>query len=131
MQSKFRAESPLSVRASRARNRGYVYHLYSRMGSSVPSRSCPRRTPRGGWPASSCRVGADGVAVAGQLGEALSGFVSRHRSVVDLTADRPLKHRHVDERGLGMEMTRRVATRAVFDERALDALAGNVWQLAL
>src|SRR5262249_48813136 len=37
-------------------------------------------------------IGADGVAVAGQLGEALSSLVRRHRSVVDLTADRPLKH---------------------------------------
>ena len=34
-------------------------------------------------------IGADAVAVAGQLGEALSGLVGRHRSVVDLTADRP------------------------------------------
>src|SRR6516164_9371335 len=33
-------------------------------------------------------VGADAVAVAGQLGEALSGLVGRHRSVVDVTADR-------------------------------------------
>src|SRR5215510_1099676 len=34
-------------------------------------------------------IGADGVAVAGQLGEALSRLVGRHRSVVDLAA--PLK----------------------------------------
>ena len=32
------------------------------------------------------------MAVAGQLGEALSGLVGRRRSVVDLTADRPLEH---------------------------------------
>src|SRR6516162_6476914 len=37
-------------------------------------------------------IGADAVAVAGQLGEALSGLVGRRRSVVDLTADRPLEH---------------------------------------
>jgi adenylate cyclase len=30
-----------------------VLNLSSRMGSSVPSRSCPPRTPRGAWPASS------------------------------------------------------------------------------
>ena len=47
-------------------------------------------------------IGADLVAVAGQLGEALSGLVDRHRSVVDLTADRPLEHGRVDEGGLGM-----------------------------
>src|SRR6058998_2170578 len=68
-------------------------------------------------------IGADAVAVAGQLGEALSGLVGRHRSVVDLTADRPLKHGRVDEGGFGMRVTRRVAARAVFDEHALDALA--------
>src|SRR5262249_13149209 len=71
------------------------------------------------------------VAVAGQLGPALSGLVGRHRSVVDLTADRPLKHGRVDEGGFSMRVTRRVAARAVFDEYALDALAGNVWQLVL
>src|SRR5438128_771062 len=42
-------------------------------------------------------IGADAVAVAGQLGEALSGLVGRHRSVVDLTADRPLTHGRVYE----------------------------------
>src|SRR5215469_8740080 len=31
-----------------------VSNLSSRMGSSVLSRSCPPRTPRGAWPASSC-----------------------------------------------------------------------------
>src|SRR5215471_4930649 len=71
-------------------------------------------------------IGADAVAVAGQFGEALSGPVGRHRSVVDLTADRPLEHGRVDEGGFGMRVTRRVAARAVFDEYALDALAGNV-----
>ena len=35
-------------------------------------------------------IGNDTVAVAGQLGKAVSGLVGRHRSVVDLTADRPL-----------------------------------------
>ena len=38
-------------------------------------------------------IGADAVAVAGQLGEALSGLVDRHRSVIDLTADRSLEAR--------------------------------------
>src|ERR1700730_9442911 len=76
-------------------------------------------------------IGADGVVVGGQLGEALSGLVGRHRSVVDLTADRPLKNGRVDEGGSGMRVTRRVAARAVFDEHALDALAGNVRQLVL
>src|ERR1700746_3962789 len=42
-------------------------------------------------------IGADDVAVAGQLGEALSGLVGRHRSIIDLTADRSLKHGRVDE----------------------------------
>ena len=46
-------------------------------------------------------IGADAVALAGQLGKALPGLVGRYRSVVDLTADRPFKHRRVDERGLG------------------------------
>src|SRR5271170_8372720 len=76
-------------------------------------------------------IGADDVAVAGQLGEALSGLVGRHRSVVHLTADRPLKHGRVDEGGFGMRVTGRVAARAIFDEHALDALAGNVRQLVL
>src|SRR5437899_5909104 len=71
-------------------------------------------------------IGADAVAVAGELGEALSGLVGRHRSVVDLTADRSLEHGRVDERGFGVRVTGRVATWAVFDEHALDALAGNV-----
>ena len=31
-----------------------VSNLSSRMGSSVPSRSCPPRTPREAWPALSC-----------------------------------------------------------------------------
>ena len=44
-------------------------------------------------------IGADAVAVPGQLGEALSGLVDRHRSVVDLTAHRPLEHGRVDEGG--------------------------------
>src|SRR5438128_2229612 len=66
-------------------------------------------------------IGADGVAVTGQLGEALSGLVGRHRSVVDLTADRPLEHGRVDEGGFGVGVARRVAARAVFDEHALDA----------
>jgi hypothetical protein len=65
------------------------------------------------------------------LGEALSGPVGRHRSVVDLTADRPFEHGRVDENGFGMRVAGRVAARAVFDEHALDALAGNVRQLAL
>src|SRR4029450_9026738 len=69
--------------------------------------------------------------IAGQLGEALSGLVGRHRSVVDLTADLPLKHGRVDEGGFGVRVTRRVAARAVFGEHALDALAGNVRQLVL
>src|SRR5919204_1776150 len=76
-------------------------------------------------------IGADAVAVAGQLGEALSGLVGRHRSVVDLTEYFPLKHARIDEGGFGMRVTRRVAARAVFDEHALDALAGNVRQLVL
>src|SRR2546426_3153137 len=76
-------------------------------------------------------IGADAVAVAGQLGEALSRLVGRHRSVVDLTADRPLKHGRVDEGGFGIRVARRVAARAVFEEHALDALAGNVRQLVL
>ena len=63
-------------------------------------------------------IGADPVAVAGQLGEALSGLVDRHRSVVDLTADRPLERGCVDEGGFGMRVAGRVAARAVFDEHA-------------
>src|ERR687888_1947703 len=76
-------------------------------------------------------IGADAVAVAGQLGEVLSGLVGRHRSVIDLTADRPLKHGRVDEGGFAMRVASRVAARAIFDEHTLDALAGNVRQLVL
>src|SRR5262245_65896268 len=76
-------------------------------------------------------IGADGVAVAGQFGEALSRLVGHHRPVVDLTADRPLKHGRVDESGFWMRVTGRIAARAVFDEHALDALAGDVRQLVL
>src|SRR5262245_41979114 len=71
------------------------------------------------------------MAIAGQLGEAFPGRIGLHRSVVDLTADRSLEHGRVDEGGFGMRVTRRVAARAVFDEYALDALAGNVRQLVL
>jgi hypothetical protein len=70
-------------------------------------------------------IGADGVAVAWQLGEALSGSVGRHRSVVDLTADRPLEHGRVDEGGFGMRVARRVAARAVFDEHAWRSCGTN------
>ena len=70
-------------------------------------------------------IGADAVAVAGQFGEALSSLVGGHRSVVDLTSDRPLKHSRVDECGFGMRVAGRVAAGAVFDEHALDALAGE------
>src|SRR3954470_76321 len=73
-------------------------------------------------------IGADGVAVAGQFGEALSGLVGRLRSVVDLTPDRPLEHGRVDEGRFGMHVASRVAARAVFDEHTLDALAGDVRQ---
>jgi hypothetical protein len=76
-------------------------------------------------------IGADAVAVARQLGEALSGLIGRHRSVVDLTVDRPFKHGRVDECGFGMRVTGGVAARAIFDEHAFDALAGNIWQLVL
>ena len=76
-------------------------------------------------------IGADAVAVAGQLGEALSGLAGRHRSVIDLTVDRPLEHGRVDKGGFGMRVTGRVAVRTVFDEHALDALAGIVRQLVL
>jgi hypothetical protein len=76
-------------------------------------------------------IGTDVLAVAGQLGEAPSGLVDRHRSFVDLTADRSLEHGRVDEGGFGMRVNRRVAAPAVFDEYALDALAGNVRQLVL
>src|SRR5579862_3334505 len=71
------------------------------------------------------------MAIAGHLGEALSGLIDRHRSVVDLTADRSLEHGRVDEGGLGMSVSRRVTARPVFDEYALDALAGTVGQLVL
>src|SRR6266576_3925185 len=45
----------VSFAARAARRNGFNLNLSSRMGSSVPSRSCPPRTPRGAWPASSCR----------------------------------------------------------------------------
>src|SRR5262249_27359753 len=76
-------------------------------------------------------VGTDAVTVAGQFGEALSGLVGRYLSVVDLTADRPLKHGRVDEGGFGMRVAWRIAARAIFDEHALDTLARNVRQLVL
>src|SRR5260370_4635068 len=49
-------------------------------------------------------IGADAVAVAGQLGEALSGLVGRHRSVGDLTADRPLTNGRGDDGGVGVRL---------------------------
>src|SRR4029079_463036 len=76
------------------------------------------------------RIGADAVAVAWQLGPALSGVVDRHRPVVDLAADRPFEHGRVDE-GVPVGVGRRVPAWAVLDEHALDALAGNVRQLVL
>src|SRR5258708_30833709 len=60
-------------------------------------------------------IGADGVAVAGPLGEALSGLVSPYRSVVELTADRPLQHGPADEGGIAVRVARWLAARAVFD----------------
>jgi len=33
---------------------------------------------------------------SGRFGEALSGLVGRHRSVIELTADRPLEHGRVN-----------------------------------
>src|SRR5215471_13551211 len=41
-------------RRRRSRPTRKVFNFSSRMGSSVPSRSCPPRTPREAWPASSC-----------------------------------------------------------------------------
>src|SRR5689334_22159780 len=76
-------------------------------------------------------IGADAVDVAGYLGEALSGRVGHHWRIVDLTADRPLKHGRVDEGGFGMRVSLRVAARGVLDEHTLDALAGAVRQLVL
>src|SRR5256884_6513082 len=60
-------------------------------------------------------IGADAVAVPGQLGEALAGLVGRHRSVLYLTADRPPKHGRVDEGGCRMRVARRGNARARFD----------------
>src|SRR5215472_17850988 len=76
-------------------------------------------------------IGADAMAITWQLGEALSGLIGLHRSVVDLTADRSLEHGRVDEGGFGVSVSRRVAAWAVFDEHGLDALAGTVRQLVL
>src|SRR5689334_11230587 len=76
-------------------------------------------------------ISANGVTVLGQLGEALSSIVGRHRSVVDLTADRSLKNGRVNEGGFGVRVARRVTARAIFDEHTLDALAGDVRQLVL
>src|SRR6201982_406756 len=76
-------------------------------------------------------VSADAMPVARQFREALSRLVCGHRSVVDLTADRSLQHGRVDEGGFGVRVAGRVAARAVFNEDALDALAGDVWQFVL
>ena len=77
-------------------------------------------------------IGADGVAVAGQLEEALPGVVGRHRSVVDLTADRSLEHGRLDEGGFGMRVTGRIAARAVFDEHTRCSCRGTFgWQFVL
>src|SRR5437870_2917631 len=70
-------------------------------------------------------IGADAVAVAGQLGEALSDLVGRHRSVVDLAADRRLKHGRVDEGGFGMRVARRVAARPYSTSTPLMLLPGT------
>src|SRR5262249_40635715 len=75
--------------------------------------------------------GGGGVGGGGKLGETVSGLVGRRRSVVGLTADLPLEHGRVDEGGFGMRVTGRIAARAVFDQHALDAFAGNVRQLVL
>src|SRR5215469_5099110 len=96
------------------------------MGSLVPSRLCPPPTPRELGRLRLAGIGADAVAVVGQFGEALPDPVGRHRPVVDLTADRPLDHGCVDEGGFGMRVAGRVTAGAIFDEHALDALAGNV-----
>src|ERR1700722_10256188 len=69
-------------------------------------------------------IGADAVAVAGHLREVLSCLIGRHRSVVDLTLDLPLKHRRVDEGGFRVGVTSRVTAWAILDEHALDALSG-------
>jgi hypothetical protein len=66
------------------------------------------------------------VMITWLLGPALAGLISTLRRVVHFAADRPLEHGRVDEGGFGMRVARRVAARAVFDEHALDALAGNV-----
>src|SRR5262249_24880209 len=76
--------------------------LISRVGTSAPSRSCRRRTPPAVGRLGLAGIGADGVAIAGQLGKALSGLVGRHRSVIDLAAYRPLEQGRVDEGGFGM-----------------------------
>src|ERR1700756_3884702 len=76
-------------------------------------------------------VSADAMPVARQFREALSGLVRGHRPVVDLTADRSLQHGRVDEGGFGMRMAGGIAAGAVFNEDALDALAGDVWQFVL
>src|SRR6185312_8129182 len=76
-------------------------------------------------------IGADLVNLTGQLGEALSGFVDLLWPALDLTADRPLEHRRIDEGRFGMRVGRRVPARAVLDEHGLQALPGNVRQLVL
>src|ERR1700757_284496 len=65
-------------------------------------------------------IGADGVTVAGQLGEALSGLAGRHPSVVDLTAERPFEHGRVDEGGFGIRVAGRAAAWALFDKHACE-----------
>jgi len=77
------------------------------------------RTPRGAWRHRLAGIGADAVAVAGQL-EKLCPPRRCHGPLLTLTADRPLKHRRVDEADL--DACERVAARAVFDEHALELL---------
>jgi hypothetical protein len=53
-------------------------------------------------------------------------YAAMPMGMVEFSADRSLKHGRVDEGGFGMRVARRVAARAVFDEHALDALAGQL-----
>jgi hypothetical protein len=70
-------------------------------------------------------IGAESLAVAGQLGEALSGQVDRRGSVIDLAADRTLDHGRVDEGGFGMRVARRVTRPDRIRRARLDELRTN------
>jgi hypothetical protein len=79
----------------------------------------------------SARVFAHTMTIARQFGKAFAGAIRCHWSIIDLASNRPLQDRWVDKGGVWMGVRWRRAAWLVFDEHALDALAGDVWKHVL